>query len=81
MFNTQFATLAGVLCGGYFLHTCALSITRSAKNPEKVTRDLFMGYLLVFISYSLVGALGYIGFIGPYFTDYFVTTTTKCDAG
>ena len=63
------------------MHTCALSITRSAKNPEKVTRDLFIGYLLVFISYALVGALGYIGFIGVYFKGYFIKTLNTCNAG
>ena len=70
-----------MLCGGYFLHTCSLTIVRSAKNPEKTTRDLFLGYFLVFISYAICGALGYIGFIGPKFTNYFVKTKKACDAG
>ena len=33
---------------------------------------MFIGYLLVFISYIIVGTMGYIGFIGTYFKDYFV---------
>jgi hypothetical protein len=31
-----------------------------------------MGYLLVFISYAICGTLGYIGFLGAKFKDYFV---------
>ena len=72
MLNVNFPPLLGILCTGYFLHTCALPIVRSSKNPEKVGRDMFIGYLLVFISYIIVGTMGYIGFIGTYFKDYFV---------
>jgi len=54
---------------------------RSAKHPEKNTRDLFIGYLLVFVSYSICGALGYFGFLGTKFTPYFVNVTKKCNAG
>ena len=72
MFNMNFSPLLGILCTGYFLHTCSLPIVRSSKNPEKISRDMFIGYLLVFISYAVVGTLGYIGFIGTYFKSYFV---------
>lgn len=71
MFNLNFAPLAGDLCTGYFLHTCALPVLRASKNPEKNNRDLFYGYVLVFISYSVVGLFGYIGFMGTNYTDYF----------
>jgi len=69
--NLNFAPLAGDLCTGYFLHTCSLSVLRSSKNPEKTNRDLFLGYLLVWISYSVVGLFGYIGFMGYSFRDFF----------
>ena len=72
MFNTNFSPLLGILCTGYFLHTCSLPIVRSSKNPDKVGRDMFIGYFLVFISYAIVGCLGYVGFMGTYFRDYFV---------
>ena len=45
---------------------------RASKNPEKTHRDLFYGYLLVFISYASVGLFGYFGFIGTNFTQYFI---------
>ena len=64
MFNVNFPPLLGILCTGYFLHTCSLPIIRSSKNPEKVGRDMFIGYLLVFLSYAIVGTIGYIGFMG-----------------
>jgi hypothetical protein len=53
---------------------------RSSKAPEKTTRDLFIGYLLVFISYAVVGSLGYIGYIGYGFRDYFIKTNDACDS-
>lgn len=44
---------------------------RSAARPEKADRDLFLGYLFVFISYIVLGSLGYIGFVGFDFANYF----------
>jgi len=63
--------LAGIFGLGYFLHTVSLPIVRSAARPEKTDRDIFLGYFFVFISYLLLGTLGYIGFVGVNFTDYF----------
>lgn len=71
LFNLNFAPLAGTLCTGYFLHTCALPVLRQSKNPEKNNRDLFIGYFLVYISYSVVGTFGYIGFIGTNYASFF----------
>jgi hypothetical protein len=61
----------GIFGAGYFIHTCSLPIVRSAKNPEKIPRDVFLGYLAVFVSYAVVGSLGYIGFLGVKFSWYF----------
>lgn len=61
-----------MLCAGYFIHTCALPIIRSAAEPEKNIRNVFLGYFLVFISYAVVGTMGYIGFIGIKFEHYFL---------
>jgi hypothetical protein len=71
LWNKDFALLMGIFGAGYFIHTCSLPIVRSAKNPEKVPRDVFLGYLAVFISYAVVGSLGYIGFLGVKFSWYF----------
>ena len=44
---------------------------RNAKKPENNERDLFLGYFFVFLSYCILGVLGYIGFIGVNFTTYY----------
>lgn len=67
MFNNNFGPLSGMMCLGYYLHNCVIPILRNAKNPEKNSRDMFIGYFLVFLSYILVGIAGYIGFSGAYF--------------
>ena len=69
--------MLGILCSGYFLHTCSLSIVRNSKNPEKTNRDIFLGYLMVFFSYAIVGALGYIGYMGINFKEYFLNAEAK----
>ena len=71
MINANFAPVAGILCCGYFLHVIGVPILRNAKNPTNNERDLFIGYVLVFFSYLILGAMGYIGFIGLNFTTYF----------
>ena len=72
LFNANFAPLAGILCTGYFLHTCSLPIMRSAKYPENNIRNLFISYTLVFLSYVIVGVFGYIGFLGTFFKGYYL---------
>jgi hypothetical protein len=59
----------GILSGGYYLHNITLPIVRNSKKPENNVRDVFIGYLLVFLTYSVCGVLGYIGFKGTYFTE------------
>ena len=77
--NSNFSPLAGILGLGYFLHTCSLPIVRSAANPDKTDRDMFLGYFFVFISYIIIGTLGYIGFVGFDFSSYFVSTASNPD--
>ena len=72
LINSNFSPIAGILCAGYFLHTCSVPIMRSAQNPEKNFRDLFISYVMVFISYAVVGSFGYIGFLGTSFSSYFI---------
>jgi hypothetical protein len=71
LFNSGYTNLMGVLNAGFFLHTLSLSIVRNTAAPEKKSRDVFVGYFMVFCSYAVSGALGYIGFMGIAFTDYF----------
>ena len=54
---------------------------RNAEEPEKNTRNVFIGYLMVFISYATVGCLGYIGFMGTDFKQYFIDHASKSNAG
>ena len=71
LMSSNFSPLAGILGLGYYLHTCTLPIVRSAAHPEKNDRDLFLGYFFVFLSYVILGSLGYIGFVGTNFSEYF----------
>lgn len=68
--SMKFPSLAGMMCLGFYLHNCVLPIIRNSKNPEKNSRDVFIGYSMVFISYICVGVLGYIGFSGSKFKEY-----------
>lgn len=77
LINSNFSPIAGILCAGYFLHTCSVPIMRSAAHPEKNFRNLFCSYTLVFISYITVGSFGYIGFTGTFFDSYFVSIEGK----
>ena len=61
--------LLGILGGGYYLHNISLPIYRNSKNPENNVRDVFIGYFLVFLSYTICGVLGYIGFSSKYVFD------------
>lgn len=67
MFSAEFGPLMGILGGGYYLHNITLPIVRNAKNPENNNRDLFIGYLMAFISYGGCGLLGLFGFNGSMF--------------
>lgn len=73
LFTANFSPLASILSVGYFLHTCAVPILRNSKKPEHNTRNLFVGYSIVFVSYCIIGGFGYMGFIGTLFKNYFVS--------
>ena len=81
LINSNMAPLAGILGLGYFLHTASLPITRSSRNPERADRDMFLGYFFVFLTYVVIGSLGYIGFMGINFTSYFAGKVGTDTAG
>jgi hypothetical protein len=54
--------LFGILTGSFFSHSFILPIMKNNENAKNNKRDLFIGYFLVYITYLLVGILGYIGF-------------------
>lgn len=67
LISLNFPALAGALGCGYFLHTISLPIIKNNEKQENNTRDVFLGYLMVCVSYSIVGVMGYFGFTGSYF--------------
>lgn len=67
LFNLQFSSLCGMLSLGYFIHNISPALVKNAKHPENNIRDVALGYLLTFLTYSLVGVLGYLGFSGSLF--------------
>ena len=67
LFGENPALFAGTLSLGYFCHTAILPVLKSNKNQENNTRDLFLGYVFVCLTFSLCGILGYIGFSGKHF--------------
>ena len=81
LIGSNMAPLAGILGLGYFLHTASLPIVRSAKNPELADRDMFLGYFFVFLTYVIIGSLGYIGFMGTNFSAYFIKKVGSDTAG
>lgn len=72
LFTANFSPLASILNVGFYLHTCAVPIMRNAKKPENNSRNLFIGYTIVFFSYVIIGALGYFGLLGTLFSKYFI---------
>ena len=62
----------GILGGGFYLHNISLPIYRNSKNPENNVRDMFLGFLVVALSYIICGILGSIGFQNTHlFSEYF----------
>ena len=49
------------------MHQISLPLLKSAADPSKNIRNIFLGYLTVFITYLIVGCLGYVGFTGSKF--------------
>ena len=62
------AVLMGLLGGGFYFHNISLPVIRGAEKPENNNRDVFIGYVLVLITYIVVGLLGYYGFVGSTFS-------------
>jgi hypothetical protein len=62
LFSQNYPPLLGILGGGYFLHVITLPIIKNAKKPEDKAKNVFIGYSLTFLSYTLCGIFGYFGF-------------------
>ncbi len=64
LFGENPSLLAGTMSLGYFSHSFVLSMMKNNENQNNNKRDLFIGYILVFLTYISVGIIGYIGFSG-----------------
>ena len=62
LISSGYANLLGILGGGFYLHNISLPIYRNSKNPDNNVRDMFLGFLVVALSYIVCGILGSIGF-------------------
>ena len=75
LFGENPSMLAGALTMGYFSHSFVLSLMQNNEKQENNKRDLFYGYSLVCLTYTLIGLLGYIGFAGSEFNATFKDVT------
>lgn len=71
LFGDDPSKLAGALSLGYFTHTIIIPVIKNNEDQKNNKRDLFLGYLLVFITYTTIGITGYYGFSGSSFYDYY----------
>lgn len=62
LFASGYSHLMGILGGGFYLHNISLPIYRNTKNPKNNVRDMFLGFLVVCLSYIICGTLGALGF-------------------
>ena len=69
LYNENFYPLMGVLAAGFYLHGMGLPILRENADPSKNVRDVFIGFSVACLNYSIVGVLGFMGFMGSYFVN------------
>ena len=70
MAASKFTPLMGILGGGFYFHNMSLSMVQNAEHPEKNTRNIGIGFLLVFMTYSMIGITGVYGFTGQAFAQF-----------
>jgi len=68
--GSQFMPLMGILGGGFYFHNMSLGMLANAKKPEHNTRNIVIGFSLVFFTYCLIGVTGVFGFTGSTFASY-----------
>ena len=71
LFGENIGLLVGTLSIGLFSHSVMLPIMNNNRNQENNQRDLFLGYVLVTLTYIIIGIMGYIGFSGSEFSTKF----------
>ena len=71
LFGERIELISGALSLGFFCHSVILSIMKNNRNQENNQRDLFIAYILVTLTYIIIGIMGYIGFSGSDFSSKF----------
>jgi len=71
LFGENVGLLVGTLSIGLFSHSVILPIMKNNRHQENNQRDLFVGYILVTLTYIIIGIMGYIGFSGSDFSTTF----------
>ena len=56
--------MPGILSMGYFVHSGVTTLLRDNRDQAKNTRDLGIAYILVFLTYTILGLLIYVGYPG-----------------
>jgi len=62
LFGENPCLLMGTCSLGFFAHSIIMPIMKNNEKQENNTRDLAFGYLLVVLTYIILGLSGYIGF-------------------
>ena len=70
LFNSEFTPLLGILGGGFYFHNMSLSMVANAEKPEHNTRNILIGFVLVFLTYCVIGVTGVYGFTGRQFAAF-----------
>lgn len=79
-FNTKGAVvLPGILSMAYFIHSAVTTLVKDNKHQEKNKRDLGIAYILVFLTYTILGLVFYLTYPGykGCITDMFIDNFDK----
>ena len=60
--SPHFYYLGGMAIMMFFIHNSVASLVRTAKNKDKIQRDILIAFFFVLISYCSVGAIGYAAY-------------------
>nr|XP_002131166.1 sodium-coupled neutral amino acid transporter 9-like [Ciona intestinalis] len=64
-FKSSFPSLSGLLAMAFFLHNSLTTIFKHNKYQANNVRDLFAGYTLAFLTYTVIALSIYLAFPGP----------------
>ncbi|XP_052123756.1 sodium-coupled neutral amino acid transporter 9 homolog [Frankliniella occidentalis] len=62
LFKMSFPATSGMLALSYFIHNIIISIMKNNRHQENNGRDLSIAYVLVTVTYSVIGGVFYISF-------------------